>query len=132
MTYDDNRIDYKLADLLHGDHPIEGDHMQRVVELHELMILHEATEKAGWTRHTGDWDWGATVTMKDGEKIGDTIWSIDFVLPEGVKLEDFTGSVDYKEVSEVRLEGQTGGEDIEDINRDVLIDSITNVYWEGR
>lgn len=133
MSYDDNRLDKRLADILHGDHPIEGDHMQRVVEIAELIELNHAVDRMGWHRHTGDWDWGATITTTYSV-VGDTVWAIEFILPEGMKPDDFTACVRYDKVTHIHVEGQGWGKDEEpfDINEDIAIDDITNIYWEER
>jgi hypothetical protein len=137
VGYDDNRLDKRLADILHGDHPIQGDHQQKVVEIAELIDLESAVNSMGNHRHTGDWDWGAEVTLADGEKIGDTIWSIEFVFPDevGLRRDTFTACADADKVTHIHVEGLHWDEDKDentDINADLPIDEITNIYWEER
>lgn len=93
-------MDYRLAQALNDVHLIEGDHEQRVIELAELMILHDAVDKAGWARHTGDWDWGVTVTMIGGQAHteGQSITFAD-------KPEQFTACVDHAKVTHISLNG---------------------------
>jgi hypothetical protein len=131
MGYDDNRLDKRLADLLHGDHPIQGDHMQKVVEIAELIELEKAVERAGWHRHTGDWDWGAYIMTDDREY--SLAWSIGFVFPDTIKPEAFTASVDYDQVQLIHVEGLTWNDDEDandELSEDIWIDSITNIRWE--
>lgn len=64
---DATRIDYKLAELLHGTHGLSSNAQERAIKLDELRLLHKAVIDTGWTRHTGDWDWGMYLHMKDRE-----------------------------------------------------------------
>lgn len=126
----ETRIDNQLANLLHGGHPIAGDHEQRVVALHELIILYNATQAAGWTRHTGDWDWEVTITWNGQRKSGYSFSLTEVRLDD---LEHFTAAVNFNQIKTITLEGDTSTEESEsdeEFTLTIPVDEITNVHWE--
>jgi hypothetical protein len=125
-----DRIDYKLAEILNGEHQIEGTHEERVVYIEELIILYTATIDAGWARHTGDWDWAAFVTMSDGEVI-EEVMTLNFA----DRPEHLTATVQHDKVTHLELYGVDYGADEvngKEYNRHVAINQVTMIRWEQR